>query len=240
MTKKKNLIARICGLLIVLTLISCCFLGTTFARYTSNVKGTASVQVAKWDIDFERNDTATTTLDLEFDKLSPNQTDYTDASGADVAWDTALKEVATISNNSDVAALVTVAMSEMTINYTIGEESASITYTADNASSSLGTASDNTVVTLEEIHKRIELALYSNAEGTTTFSSEGIRLAAKNGDTVASTPVMAEVTWTTPYHDSTTSGVHEDAIDTWIGEHVTSIEWTITITAVQDSQLPTT
>ena len=37
-------------ILVVLTLLSCCFLGSTFARYTSGGTGTATVQVAKWDV----------------------------------------------------------------------------------------------------------------------------------------------------------------------------------------------
>ena len=83
MTKKKNLIARICGLLIVLTLISCCFLGSTFARYTSTGTGTASVAVAKWDIQVKANGAAGSTLldeDAKFSAdlgtLSPSSAPY--------------------------------------------------------------------------------------------------------------------------------------------------------------------
>ena len=46
MTKKKSIFIKLFVALVALTLISCCFLGSTFARYTSEDSGTASVNVA--------------------------------------------------------------------------------------------------------------------------------------------------------------------------------------------------
>ena len=51
MTQRKSIGAKLFIALIALTLISCCFLGSTFARYTSGGKGSASTGVAKWSID---------------------------------------------------------------------------------------------------------------------------------------------------------------------------------------------
>ena len=53
MTKKKNIASKLVLVLFVLTLISCCLLGSTFARYVSSGSGQASVGIAKWDVDFE-------------------------------------------------------------------------------------------------------------------------------------------------------------------------------------------
>ena len=51
MKQKSRIVSKLFAALVILTLISCCFLGSTFARYTSKSTGTASVGVAKWDVD---------------------------------------------------------------------------------------------------------------------------------------------------------------------------------------------
>ena len=50
MTKKKNIASKLVLVLFVLTLISCCLLGSTFARYVSSGTGSASIGIAKWDV----------------------------------------------------------------------------------------------------------------------------------------------------------------------------------------------
>ena len=49
-TLKKNRIARFAVLLLVLTLMTSCFVGGTFAKYTSTAVATDTVTVAKWDV----------------------------------------------------------------------------------------------------------------------------------------------------------------------------------------------
>ena len=53
MVKKKRIVSKLILALVVLTAISCCFLGSTFARYTSGGSGASSVDVAKWDVQFD-------------------------------------------------------------------------------------------------------------------------------------------------------------------------------------------
>ena len=48
MTKRKNVVSKMLLLVLILTLISCCFLGSTFARYTSSGNGSGTLNVAKW------------------------------------------------------------------------------------------------------------------------------------------------------------------------------------------------
>ena len=50
MTQKKNIASKLVLVLFVLTLLSCCLLGSTFARYVSGGTGSASVGIAKWDV----------------------------------------------------------------------------------------------------------------------------------------------------------------------------------------------
>ena len=57
---KKNRTMRVAVLMLALTLLTCCFVGSTFAKYTSEATGTAVATVAKWDI--EVNDTDITVV----------------------------------------------------------------------------------------------------------------------------------------------------------------------------------
>ena len=50
MTKKKNVLMRSAGLLLVLVLVTSCFVGSTFAKYTVGDKGTATARVAKFGV----------------------------------------------------------------------------------------------------------------------------------------------------------------------------------------------
>lgn len=46
MTQKRKLVSKLFVAVVVLTLVSCCFLASTFARYTSGGSGTGTVEVA--------------------------------------------------------------------------------------------------------------------------------------------------------------------------------------------------
>lgn len=58
MTKKKNVLMRSAGLLLVLVLVTSCFVGSTFAKYTVGGTGSDSARVAKFGV----NVTATGTM----------------------------------------------------------------------------------------------------------------------------------------------------------------------------------
>lgn len=47
---KKNRTMRVAVLMLALTLVTCCFVGSTFAKYTSTASGSDSINVAKWSI----------------------------------------------------------------------------------------------------------------------------------------------------------------------------------------------
>lgn len=47
---KKNRTMRVAVLMLALALVTCCFVGSTFAKYTSTAGGSDSVKVAKWEI----------------------------------------------------------------------------------------------------------------------------------------------------------------------------------------------
>lgn len=221
MTKKKNMIARICGLLIVLTLISCCFLGTTFARYTSNVSGKASVTVAQWDINFGE---ASTGINLSWgeDKLSPSAQGY-DTVGQDVTTNTtALVKVATIKNEGDVDALVTITGA----NGTALAEEAHPDRVACNAAYT-------DTITVDAV-KGLFTITFTDNQGSPLTSNTFTVSAHDSYD------VYAIVTWTTDYSkcESAEDAEAVDALDTYVGQYVTSVFWDVEFTAVQSSELP--
>ena len=65
---KKNRTMRVAVLMLALTLLTCCFVGSTFAKYTSSADSTVdTARVAKWAFDIDGTDivaTNTFTFDL--------------------------------------------------------------------------------------------------------------------------------------------------------------------------------
>ena len=234
MTKKKSIFTKLFVALVALTLISCCFLGSTFARYTSGGDGSATVTVAKWDV----NDTLTDDTAVEFGSLSPSQKGY--ASKADVSNTTGEKLIGMITNSGAVNATVTFAVDSQ--QYKNGASDASFDATgyswADSAVSGNGASQ-------AQVEALFSVNLYWGTENT--WKDEW---ATSNAITVGETTVplnagaqiyiFAEVVWTTPYStDSESQGALCDAVDTWVGQNVTSVVYEISYTAVQASELPT-
>jgi len=66
----KNRTMRVAALLLVLTLITSCFVGGTFAKYTTTKTATAEASVAKWSFDVNGIDMVTN--NIEFNGAFPN------------------------------------------------------------------------------------------------------------------------------------------------------------------------
>ena len=47
---KKNWTMKLAGLLLALTMITACFVGSTFAKYVTRAQGEAEARVAKWGV----------------------------------------------------------------------------------------------------------------------------------------------------------------------------------------------
>ncbi len=209
---KKRILTRVLIVIAALTLLSCCFLGSTFARYTASGSGAASIGVAEWDVTV----TPSAEFDVEQDanKLSPSKTAYTDAETTR-SNSTEKFLVATITNTGDVDALVTVT----------GNGTATVTasgYTGTDRSSEAAACFS------------IKFYKGENATDTTTTTELGAteNVVAENGTLY----IFAQITWTT--QDSGSDGTAGDSLDTWIGQYATKVSWTLTYTAVQDSQIP--
>ena len=232
MTQKKNIASKLVLVLFVLTLLSCCLLGSTFARYVSGGNGSASVGIAKWDVDITGGSDSGTTA-VEFEKLSPDITAAFSGT-TDRVQATGKKLVAVIENKSDVAANVSVSSGTMTITCDIlyGDG-----INADNWNDSNSRASE------WQVRQVLQIKLYWDDSETYTDDGgecSGTRelAAATNGVGGGKIYIFAEASWTSM--DTSYGENAADALDTWIGEYVSKISTDIAFTAVQASELPTT
>ena len=234
MTKKKNIASKLVLVLFVLTLISCCLLGSTFARYVSGGTGSASIGIAKWEIDISGNGVGTTEFVLNTDGISPDITNAFDPTTNRVQA-TGKKLVATIENKSDVDADVSVSLGAMTISLDSGKDYGDGIKT-DNWNTSSAAANE------QQIRQVLQIKLYwddsETYSGGEEWSEKQDLAAATNGTGGGKIYIFAEVTWTSmdKYYQNENVA---DAIDTWIGENVTKISANITFSAVQASELPT-
>lgn len=213
MTQKRKLVSKLFVAVVVLTLVSCCFLASTFARYTSGGGGTGTVEVATWAI----SGPGAGGINATFDKLSPSKDAYDNTTRT---HSTAPVLVATIKNTGDVDALVTLTTGASTItepdggwgDYTKGEIEGLFTI-------ALYTSTTNSAA--------------ASVDGLTAYT-EAINVPATSGTLY----VYAVVTWSSDVGGKT--GTDADARDTWVGENVTGVSFDISYTAVQNSQLPGT
>ena len=229
MTKKKNIFVKLFVALVALTLISCCFLGSTFARYTSGGKGSADVDVAKWSITDDIKDNTTVSVGT----FSPNMSGYGD--GATVSNSTVPTAVMTLTNNGEVDATVTFSMGAASF---LAESGDPVAFSGSKEYSWAGSAVAGDHASEEQVKARFSVALYFGAESTwdSAYLANGIALDSTQVTLAKgqSITVFMVVTWTTPYeNDSASKGELCDAIDTWIGQNVASIAYEVSFKAVQ-------
>lgn len=221
MKQKTRIASKLFAALVVLTLISCCFLGTTMARYTSAGTGTATVTVAKWDINVGDNNQFAVNWDSN--KLSPSASGYNTEDPGPVSNETAVVAVATIENAGDVDALVTVNQVAFSVTTSTGEQKDYKTKLSDDGEID---------VYLADVEGLFKLYLYTDADGTTSLTE----LSVDSGETKT---IYGKVVWTTNYKaDDEFLGARNDQLDTWVGENVVSVNWSLSYTAVQASELP--
>lgn len=110
-TRKNSAMVRIVAILAVTMMFTLCFVGGTFAKYTSSSTGTDSATVAKWDIKVNSVNIATTdtfTFDLfktiTDSDLSSAETDMNPVDGTIIAPGTSGKFDIVIKNDSQVNA----------------------------------------------------------------------------------------------------------------------------------------
>ena len=114
---KKNRTLRVSALLLALTLITTCFVGGTFAKYTSSTEGSDVATVAKWSFhvgstEFATTDPTTFAFNL-FDTIKDTgRIDEKDVVAGKIAPGTSGQFLMAIRNTSEVNAKYTVALTE--------------------------------------------------------------------------------------------------------------------------------
>ena len=202
---KKRILTRVLIVIAALTLLSCCFLGSTFARYVTNASGSGTVSIAEWDIDISVNDSEATTTTFTFGQLSPSISGSTHSITA--TGTTALK----IENKGDVSALVKVVENglELAPDYKDGFDSS--------------TGSGNHTY-FSQVFSATITPLENNDSNYTGNATTGYVLPAEEGCILLS----VQVTWTTI----------TDEVDTWYGEWLENITVSLSLSAIQNSQIP--
>ena len=228
MTKRKSIVSKILLAIVALTLISCCFLGSTFARYTSGGTGSAGTSVALWDVNFTNSEEFT----AETTTLSPSAGDYVGASEKRTN-STGKILVATIQNSGDVSAEVSFTTGGETITL-LSDKQYDTTGYGNIAGALTGSgASQWQVANLfsVELYYDNENA-YNDGNDVGAKIEDETTVTLTSGDTVY---IFAEIIWTS---SDDLQEVTSDAIDTWAGENVEKVEYTISYTAVQSSVQP--
>lgn len=232
--KKKGLITRMLFAVVILLLISFCFLGNTFARYTSTGEGKASVSVAKWDVAV----TPATGETAEFSGFVPSADAYGDTVRTTARTNTSdkLVLVATIVNSGDVDATVTLSPTNV----------AEIYLAESTEMSDTVTTVDKKTITKTQVQALFSMTVYvSETEITdlkqipsTAYDGTAITVAKTNGKAY----IYATVTWTSDdlQKDGESLEVaaletRADELDTWVGQNVHHVEYTINFKAVQAS-----
>ena len=222
---KKRILTRVLVVLAALTLLSCCFLGSTFARYVTSANGSGTVGVAKWDIGVET--AGSTNVTVNSNKLSPSMTEYVSSTHATNPRSHTSDKflVAIVTNKSDVKATITVSAGD----------TATCVLVADHPSTEEGFEDKRT-----EAAACFSIKFYTSdtnsadAAATELSDEKTATLDAKTTDSADAIYIFAQVTWTS----QDTADASGDALDTWIGQYVTSVSWALTYTAVQASELP--
>lgn len=230
--EKKRIASKLFAALVVLTLISCCFVGTTFARYTSSDSGVATVTVANWSIAFENGDQQNLEDNLTIANLSPCDEDFTSDNRKN---STGRVMVAQLWNRGEVDALVTITTSGVSFTY---NQVTDINSFADAQTAWNNTHDDNLDIDNEgQLFDLFSIKFYdAPKDGNELTVGDEFTIAHGDGRNI-----YAEVTWTTNDSQSSVGNTSwADALDTFVGTYVGAVNWTVTYTAVQSSEIPET
>lgn len=230
---KKKFGAKIAAALVAVTALTCCFVGSTFARYTSSTEAAGTVTVANWKIKgISENATPvnaftfTATGDAMLSPAIPNSGDVSTSGLKNVIQSTAIE----IKNESEVDAKLTWAWkapaADASIYSWLDSKSDATEYKAAESGSSAITYKD-----LADGALKWSISYSTTETGTYTEWTDGA--VAQDLETGASLWVKVTLTW------ETGTGDDRDTIDTILGMYLEKVVNTLTLTATQASQLPT-
>lgn len=262
-TEKKRIFSKLTVCVAALALVSCAFVGGTFARYTSQGEvDNGGANVADWYIDvINGSGTAQGTL-----TISPDDAEYAAENGPRSHRASEGGAVLTFYNGGEVTA-------EITINTTAGYVVTGKTYDSDNrefvdselpvgssaadmAGNMFKWVSDTEKGTykpdfddgsLDNVWENVTLVGGTDSVGNVilkvgTLTYNGTALGTGTKITLApgatATIEMGEVTWTSDFADEEDIGNAGNKRDTWIGQNISRVGYEITWSAVQVSEQP--
>lgn len=218
---KKTKFMRAALLLLVLTLITSCFVGGTFAKYTTSTTGSDSARVAYWGF----NDTAS----IKLDDLFKTSYDKNVEGKADVI-------APGTTNNATFAFKFSGAEAAPEVAYTFGisTEGSTIADDIKNNTNIRWKLDNGTWGTWDDMIAAIE-ELSGNSTGIKTYNPGELPTSVKDN---AAADVIHTVSWVWAFDDDTTTpieGTDLDAKDTEMGNKATldEVKLVITITATQ-------
>lgn len=238
--KKHGVVSKLFLALLALVLISFCFLGLTFARYTSSGSGDTTATIAKWDI----QDSTSGNLAHAFENIAPANEAYkgkSEATAPTARTITVKQEIAQITNGGKIDADITFTVSDLTI-------SASSYDLTGYSLTSLGAVQGNGA-SEAQIKRLFSISYkYQIDEGGETALVSGTPIDLAQGKKIT---IYAYVTWTSDDVQSfaaagtasisgdeakhTAAALLADAIDNWAGKNVTSLTCKLSYVALQSA-----
>ncbi len=219
MEKKKRIVSKLVLALVLVAVVSMCFVGVTLARYVSGTNGSSTANVAKWDVSFGDEET----ISVTFGAFSPRDAEYSSDTGAATPRtnESVRTQAVVITNNGDVEADVTLTLGKnMTVTEAAGAEEFGTTgYTETSID-------DNP--TENQVKGLFTFKFYdAPSDGKEIKSGVAFTLAPE-----ASKTIYATIVWTSADASLKTNA---DALDTWVGENIESVGIEFTVSAVQGS-----
>lgn len=218
MEKKKRIVSKLVLALVLVAVVSMCFVGVTLARYVSGMDGSSTANVAKWDVSFGDEET----ISVTFGAFSPSDAEYSSDTGAATprSNESVRTQAVVIANNGEVEADVTLTLDgDMTVTPASGAEEFGTTgYTE------LSTTDNPTE---DQVKGLFAFKFYDAASGSEIKSGVAFTI-----DSSESKTIYATIVWTSA---DATLKTNADALDTWVGENIESVGIEFTVSAVQGS-----
>lgn len=234
--EKKSVLKKLTIGIAAMALISCAFVGGTFARYTTGEKEIpGGVNVADWKIEVIEDA-------ADIFEFTPNMNAYDSGSGVRTKTVTEGGKILEIKNSGKVAAAVTIKVD--TNSYVMEDKEGNpaefpkysvVNGEAVNAEWEKVTSVSN-IFTLGDLTVQ-----YSGSTSAATGDKQGTvttyTITLKAGESVIVS--IGKVVWTSDLTgDGENISTYGDLRDTWIGENISQIGYKMTWSAVQAEELP--